>query len=137
MRHFFIFLITLYQKHLSPHKGFSCAYACYHHSISCSSMVKNIIAEHGVIAGWPLIKQQFKQCQTAYHLLINQDEEPPRRDEGSCYESLKKDTKDCAKEACGNCDLSDCVPDLPCDGCDLNLLVFKRRRRNIRQKTFK
>ena len=123
MRHFFIFLITLYQKYLSPHKGFSCAYACYHHSLSCSAMVKNIIAEHGVIAGWPLIKQQFLNCHLAYQLLETEREKQERerrersrrrnrRPQRECFS--RQDKCDCALE------LGDCVPDLPCSS-----MVFK------------
>ncbi|MDO9178456.1 MAG: membrane protein insertion efficiency factor YidD [Agitococcus sp.] len=124
MRHFFIFLITLYQKYISPHKGFKCAYACYHRSLSCSAMVKNIIAEHGVIAGWPMIKQQFANCHLAYQYLETEREKkererrersrrrnrPPQRE---CLS--KKDKCDCALE------LGDCVPDLPCNSIIFNV----------------
>lgn len=122
MRHFFIFLITLYQKYLSPHKGFNCAYACYHHSLSCSAMVKNIIAEHGVIAGWPLIKQQFVNCHLAYQYLETEREKKERerrersrrRNRPRQRECSKTDKCDCALE------LGDCVPDLPCSSIIFN-----------------
>lgn len=135
MRHFLIFLITLYQKHLSPHKGFKCAYACYHRSLSCSAMVKNIIAEHGLTTGWPLIKQQFANCHLAYQLLETEREKQERerrerrrrhnRQQRDCFS--KEDRCDCALE------LGDCLPDLPCNGCDVSFLVFKRRKKSIHQ----
>lgn len=130
MRHFFIFLITVYQKYISPYKGFRCAYGCYHKTLSCSAIIKNIITEQGLLAGWPLIKQQFKQCQTAYSLLINDDEQPPPpQNESSCYNKLKKEAKECAQEASCRCvgDIgSDCIPDLPCDANPCNYYTFKK-----------
>jgi len=139
MRHFLIFLITLYQKHLSPHKGFSCAYACYHRSLSCSAMVKNIIAEHGLITGWPMIKQQFADCHLAYQYLETEREKqererrerrrrhgrPQRRE---CFSKKNQDRCDCASNA------SDCVPDLPCNGCDVSFWGFQSNKKSI-QKT--
>jgi uncharacterized protein len=160
MRYLFIFLITLYQKYISPYKGFRCAYAeftrrtttsalseaqmtlghlsskrisdnsvndreCYHGSLSCSAIIKNIIAKHGLLAGWPLIKHQFKQCQIAYNLLINDDEQPPPQNESSCYNELKKEAKECAQEASCRCvgEIgSDCVPDLNCSLLRLRLI---------------
>lgn len=79
MRHFFIFLITLYQRYISPYKGFRCAYAACHDSKSCSAIIKNIIAEHGLLAGWPLIKQQFANCQLAYQSLETEREKQERQ----------------------------------------------------------
>ena len=128
MRHFFIFLISLYQKYISPYKGFRCAYGCYHKTSSCSAIIKNIIAEQGLLAGWPLIKQQFKQCQTAYSLLINDDEQPPPpENESSCYRECKKETEDCIGQVaceigCGSC-----------DGLNFSLLRFRPIKKSIHQ----
>ncbi len=125
MRHFLIFLITLYQKYISPHKGFNCAYACYHQDLSCSAMVKTMIAEHGLIAGWPMIQQQFLNCHLAYEALQQQDEEELRRrrrrrrrnQDKECF--LTKDKCDCASN------VGDCLPDLSCD-CSLSAVRLKR-----------
>jgi putative component of membrane protein insertase Oxa1/YidC/SpoIIIJ protein YidD len=128
MRHFFIFLITLYQKYISPYKGFRCAYACYHESLSCSARVKNIIAEHGLFAGWPLIKQQFKDCHLAYQTLETEREKRERekrqrRRQGKQRECLSKKNQD-------RCDclsnFGDCIPDLPCDANSCNYYTFKK-----------
>ena len=127
MRYFFIFLITLYQKYISPYKGFRCAYAACHDSKSCSAIIKNIIAEHGLLAGWPLIKQQFNNCHLAYQALETEREKRERqkrqrrgsRQPRSCLSKKKQDRCDCASN------FSDCVPDLPCDGFDCSFLWIK------------
>jgi hypothetical protein len=91
-------------------------------------MVKNIIAEHGVIAGWPLIKQQFANCHLAYQLLETEREKKERerrersrrRNRPRQRECLsKKDKCDCALE------LGDCVPDLPC-----NAIIFNANKKS-------
>lgn len=167
MRHFFIFLITLYQKYISPYKGFRCAYAeftrrtttsalseaqmtfwhlqserisdncvndkksCYHKTLSCSGIIKNIIAEHGLLVGWPLIKQQFANCHLAYQTLETEREKRERqkrqrnRQPRSCLSKKNRDQCDCAS------DFGDCIPDLPCDGFDCSLLRFRLPKKSI------
>ena len=127
MRYFFIFLIILYQKYISPYKGFRCAYGCYHKTLSCSAIVKNIIAEHGLLVGWPLIKQQFANCHLAYQTLETEREKRERqkrqrrgnRQPRSCLSKKNQDRCDCVSN------FGDCVPDLPCDGFDCSFLWIK------------
>lgn len=129
MRPFFIFLITLYQRYISPYKGFRCAYGCYHQTLSCSGMVKNIIAEHGLIAGWPLIKQQFAACRLAYETLQQEDDRNNRRNNRRRRQRQKRD---CGTriDAC-DCGL-DLLPDLP---CDINPCNFHLPLKSIQKKT--
>jgi len=119
MRHFFIFLITLYQRYISPYKGFRCAYAACHDSKSCSAIIKNIIVEHGLLAGWPLIKQQFNNCHLAYQALeTEQDkqerEKRDRRRKRQCYDALSDDNQ--YKCECRLRALDACSPDVLSDG---------------------
>jgi len=67
MRYFFVVLIFLYQRLISPYKGFSCAYRVRHQSESCSNAVKGIVMEHGIIKGMPLIRRRFGQCREAFN----------------------------------------------------------------------
>ncbi|PTQ90808.1 hypothetical protein [Agitococcus lubricus] len=170
MRHFFIFLITLYQKYISPYKGFRCAYAeftrrattsalseaqmtlghlsserisdnsvndkkNYHDSLSCSAIIKNIIAEQGLFAGWPLIKQQFNNCHLAYLALETEREkkERERRERRLRREPCfsKKDKCDCGLNSL------DCLPDLPCDANPCNYYTFKKSIHQKRQHPHK
>lgn len=135
MRPFFIFLITLYQKHLSPYKGFRCAYGCYHQTLSCSGMIKNIIAEHGVIAGWPLIKQQFAACRMAYESLQQQDDRNNRRNRRNNRRNgpqpRRKDNKFDCYETVTDC-TCDLIPDVP---CDINPCNFYRPLKSIQENS--
>ncbi len=56
--------ITLYQRWLSPFKGFRCAYAAFYGAESCSVAIAQIIREQGV--GSPAIAAQFTACRQAY-----------------------------------------------------------------------
>lgn len=131
MRTFLLLLITFYQKHISPYKGFRCAYASYHRGLSCSGRIKNIIAEQGVIDGWPLIKQQFIDCGLACDALQQQDDDNRRNNrrrsprQRQCF--AKKNKRDCAET------LTDCIPDLDCLP-DLPCAVGRQARKPI-QKT--
>jgi len=58
-----IYLINLYQKYLSPHKGYCCAYKVYHNDISCSEFTKNSIKNLGLFQATSSIKQRFQDCK--------------------------------------------------------------------------
>lgn len=62
-------LITGYQTHLSPRKGFSCAYRVLHRSESCSQYAKRTILECGIQQAMPLIRQRFQACKLANQTL--------------------------------------------------------------------
>lgn len=61
--------ISLYQKYLSPHKGFSCAYRVLHRSESCSQYAKRMILEQGLSRAVPLVRQRFRDCRAANETL--------------------------------------------------------------------
>ncbi|MBG88731.1 MAG: hypothetical protein CMO80_17770 [Verrucomicrobiales bacterium] len=58
-------LIRFYQRFISPHKGFSCAYRIHTGEDSCSHAVKKIIEEKGLFAGLPDIRRRFHECRIA------------------------------------------------------------------------
>jgi putative component of membrane protein insertase Oxa1/YidC/SpoIIIJ protein YidD len=62
-------LITIYQKHISPHKGFSCAYRVMSHGESCSQYTKRLILEQGLGRSLPLIRERFQACKAASQTL--------------------------------------------------------------------
>lgn len=65
MRTLSVWLITLYQRYLSKHKGFGCAYLAVHGGVSCSQAVKLIIQQEGLWRGRALIKARFAACRAA------------------------------------------------------------------------
>ena len=69
MKFFCIGLIELYQRFVSPYKGFHCAHHVLHKKETCSNAVKQLVAEHGVFKARPLIGARFKECRSAYNSL--------------------------------------------------------------------
>jgi putative component of membrane protein insertase Oxa1/YidC/SpoIIIJ protein YidD len=64
-----IVLITIYQKTISPFKGFKCSHNLLNRNGSCSEAIKEIILEKGIRSGWPDIKDRFAACRMACHQL--------------------------------------------------------------------
>lgn len=63
------FLISGYQKYLSPRKGYSCAHRVLYSGESCSQYVKRTILEQGLINAVYLSRQRFTACKSA-HLIL-------------------------------------------------------------------
>lgn len=94
--------IKLYQKFISPRKGFGCAYRIKHGGTGCSGAIIKIIEENSVFEWRKLIRERFDNCTKA------------------AQELKKEKNKKCKKckniggDACDfGCDVFD-----GCDGCD-------------------
>lgn len=87
--------IRLYQRHLSPRKGFVCAYRVHTGRCSCSTLGYRAIRARGVWAGTRLLLQRTHLCGVAHRR--HSPRHPPLRHLAQR----------------GHCDVS-C--DLPCDG---------------------
>jgi putative component of membrane protein insertase Oxa1/YidC/SpoIIIJ protein YidD len=61
--------ITQYQRHVSPRKGFRCAYRALRGRDSCSQFAKRAIERHGVAEGVRLLNRRFERCRWASHVL--------------------------------------------------------------------
>ncbi len=101
-----VFLISLYQRLLSPYKGYRCAHAVLHQGPSCSAAVKDIVREHGVLGALPRARQRFAQCRMAYRSLQDETEEERRR-------RRRQQGRGCARsdnDSCGVLDCGDLAP---------------------------
>ena len=59
-------LIDLYQRYISPRKGFCCAYRVRHRRRdSCSQYAKRAIAKLGLLPGVRLLGRRFDKCANA------------------------------------------------------------------------
>lgn len=56
-------LISLYQKYISPYKGFKCAHGMYTSEITCSSYGKKVISKFGLFTGLKLLNRRFIDCR--------------------------------------------------------------------------
>lgn len=58
--------IGFYQRHLSPYKGFRCAYCAYTDNASCSHLGARAIRRFGVWNGLGVLKRRLDKCGVAY-----------------------------------------------------------------------
>lgn len=96
-----IFGIKIYQKFISPKKGYRCAYSVVHGGSGCSGAVIEILKNHSIFKWRKLIKKRFSDCKIA--------SEEKKKKEGKCSRCLDKITP-------SRCDLGDACD--VCDGCD-------------------
>ena len=57
--------VRLYQRHVSPRKGFTCAHLVAMGGQSCSAAVRTIVAERGIIRGFLPVLERFRSCARA------------------------------------------------------------------------
>ncbi|WP_426117055.1 membrane protein insertion efficiency factor YidD [Massilia sp. PWRC2] len=118
MKSLALYAIRLYQRYLSPYKGFSCAYAAVCGHASCSALGYRAIRRFGLWRGVGVLDQRLYRCGVAYRRLQRVTLAVPRSRQAGIID-------------CGGCDVpSSC--DLPChgphgchlphlfDGCDLS-----------------
>jgi len=109
MRRVALLLIRLYQRHLSPRKGYACAWRAATGRHSCSVVSYRAIARAGLLRGLLVTRRQFARCWAANMQL------PRRPTAGFPYYQRG----DCDIDCGSLLDITDC-----CDGFDL----FRRRR---------
>ncbi|AYG48176.1 membrane protein insertion efficiency factor YidD (plasmid) [Pseudomonas sp. Leaf58] len=120
------FGISLYQKHLSPRKGYRCAHSLEYGGPGCSGAVLEILETQGLIRGLSSIRSRFLSCQEAAETRRERKkreaEDRKRRNDSSgggspnsscCLTEVAGDAVDCLPDA------SKCrIPDLPdCGSC--------------------
>ncbi len=61
-----LWAIRLYQRLISPHKGFRCAYRGYTGHAGCSALGYRAIRRFGVIGGVKVLRSRLNKCGVAY-----------------------------------------------------------------------
>jgi uncharacterized protein len=118
--------IRLYQKHISPYKGFACAYRVHLGRGSCSNLGLRAIRRYGLLAGIRILQQRLALCHVAQ---VRHGSGLRGKQAGSAPCDLPCDLN-CAPD----CDLPDCGKSLRyvscCDGwsCDGPERLRHRRR---------
>lgn len=72
MRQVVVHSINLYQKNLSPHKGFDCPHRLLYGEASCSSYVKTSFLNQDLGSAIRLSSQRFRDCSLASQILKSQ-----------------------------------------------------------------
>ncbi|MFI3137822.1 MAG: membrane protein insertion efficiency factor YidD [Methylococcaceae bacterium] len=108
--------ITVYQRFISPYKGFCCAYHYHSGRLSCSEFARHIVKRRGVFALWAAMPRQFSRCKAAYAQILptlNTDNQPSRRSQQRRNNRSSNDYSDCIPSPCDVVDAS--FDALPCD----------------------
>jgi putative component of membrane protein insertase Oxa1/YidC/SpoIIIJ protein YidD len=112
--------IRLYQRLISPYKGFTCAYRARTGRAGCSGLGYRAIRRHGAWRGWLILRRRLEKCGQAHRTLHAQHS----------YRKAQAGFCDCADAlSCG--DLlsgADTASDVASCACDLNSLL--RRHNN-------
>lgn len=64
------FFIQMYQRYISPHKGFRCAHRALHGGASCSEFARLYVKEHSVWSMPAALRMRFRECRLAKMTLI-------------------------------------------------------------------
>ena len=94
-----------YKRHVSPHKGFACAYRVHEGCASCSTLGLRAISRYGAWRGLGVLRLRLQQC----HLVA--EEQRARR---AAPRFAQAGFIDCDVP----CDAS-CVDTAACDACEL------------------
>lgn len=99
-----------YQKYVSPHKGFCCAYRKLHGTESCSEFLRQAVQVQGLVAAIPLFQERLAACKQAHLTLQAQaqaeEEEPEANQENQESQTPKKFAS--SKRFCENLPYCDC-----------------------------
>ena len=142
MRRLALFLIRFYQVHISPHKGFSCAYRACSGRAGCSQLGFRAIRRAGLWRGLGILRERMQLCGEAHRRL---QQHLSRRDtlagqRGVCDVSCDVpgdlscghfDLPSCGHGGgCSMCDVLSCSDCGECSGCDWPGRNVSRRNRN-------
>ncbi|MCP2040581.1 putative component of membrane protein insertase Oxa1/YidC/SpoIIIJ protein YidD [Neisseria sp. HSC-16F19] len=94
-------LIRLYQRHLSPRKGYDCAYRVLHGGSGCSGVGYRLIRRYGLIRGYGALRRRFAHCRAARAQLYKRAVGAAYYQRGDCDLPLPAD--------CGHADVGDCT----------------------------
>lgn len=76
--------IRAYQRYLSPHKGFRCAYRLHTGRASCSTLGYRAVRSRGVFTGLALIRERTSRCGELQRRHRPPSKRPPAGQRGDC-----------------------------------------------------
>lgn len=93
--------IALYQRRLSPHKGFSCAYRVHTGGCSCSEFARRFVLRAGLLRLLAILPRRFRKCRSA-HLALAEKAESERK-KGQWTDPFPKEWACLAADCGGQC----------------------------------
>ncbi|MCC7643806.1 MULTISPECIES: membrane protein insertion efficiency factor YidD [unclassified Janthinobacterium] len=110
-KHLALWAIRAYQRHLSPWKGFRCAYRVLTGRDSCSAYGYRVIERHGLRTGLPLLQRRLRACgerHRQHRELHPQARRSGRRQAQAGYCDCDVPMFDCACDCADVASLADC-----------------------------
>jgi uncharacterized protein len=102
-------LVEVYQRRISPFKGFRCAHRALRGGRSCSEHAKQVARRWGLWKLWPLLKRRLARCAEAKQLLDCESKQKPAaaaaEPEG---EGWKAKAAECGMEIAGEACIEGC-----------------------------
>lgn len=84
MRAILLAAICGYQRYLSPHKGFCCAYRVHTGRSGCSALGYRAIRRYGAMSGLAVLRRRIYLCGVAHRRFTLPLQRPPRAQRGDC-----------------------------------------------------
>lgn len=112
-------LIRTYQRYISPHKGFCCAYRCQTGRQSCSSLGYRAIQKYGTVRGLAVLRRRLYLCGVAYRRYSPPFKKAFRTQRGMCDVGCDFPCEASCDLRHINCSsMTDFVSCCNCSGCD-------------------
>jgi len=103
--------LGVYQRHLSPRKGYCCAHRALHGGLSCSTFAYQTIARDGLWLALTTIRNRLRACRAAAQQLSADRDRDGKRKKRGC-EAVPDCLPDVCPDACPDaCDGGSCLPD--------------------------
>jgi len=84
MKFLVLLAITAYQRHLSPYKGYGCAYRIHTGCAGCSALGYRAVRRYGVLQGWRVLQRRLVLCGVAHRRFSANPVRPPIAQRGDC-----------------------------------------------------
>lgn len=133
LRTLILSIIRFYQRRLSPHKGFSCAYSDLTGRASCSHLGFRAVRRFGALSGLAIARRRTALCGVAYRRYAPVTARHLRSQRGDCDPGCDLP---CDCESPGGKGLSrfcNCAQFCDCGGCDWGSRDQKRGKKRARE----
>jgi putative component of membrane protein insertase Oxa1/YidC/SpoIIIJ protein YidD len=104
--------IGLYQRFVSPYKGFRCAHRALNGRCSCSEYAKRVVNRRGVLTLIPLLRRRFTECGVAAQVLDYEARQTRRR----VHENQRRSSGSGCSPSFDGTDLANCCAEAACEG---------------------
>ena len=122
MRKIFLAVIVIYQRFISPFKGYSCAYRVHTMRPSCSAFGYYVIKRYGIWMGMHFLRKRFAACASIHKDHVRRISSKRRllphvhSQAGFC--DISFDACEIADIGSCACDGMECFNSAPCDIAD-------------------